>query len=158
MKVHIQVALFALTAVSVGASGQCTTPGLNPSWDAGTSQFKCIDPAAVKGSATDESVSPKGDKDFCNKVQENLLKVCPSSNEGKTCRDKAKSIYKVCYKGSNSCWPRDSPVWGLEKTRGPALHGRFRGCRTSGRDLRSGSGADGSRPERKRRNPYSVHL
>ena len=102
MKIHIQVALVALTAVSVVASGQCTKPGLNPSWDAGTSQFKCIDPAAEKGSPADESVSPKGDKDYCNKVQENLLKVCPSSNEGKTCRDKAKSIYKVCYKGSNN--------------------------------------------------------
>lgn len=55
-----------------------TKLGLNPSWDAGTSQFKCIDPATVKGSATDE-----GDKDFCNKVQENLLKVCQPSNEGK---------------------------------------------------------------------------
>jgi hypothetical protein len=100
MKIQIQVALFALTAVSVGALGQCTKPGLNPSWDAGKSQFKCIDPASVKGSATDEIVSPKGDKDHCNKVQENLLKVCPPSDEGKTCRDKAKSIYKACYKGS----------------------------------------------------------
>ena len=70
MKIPIQVALFVLTAVSVGASGQCTKPGLNPSWDASTSQFKCIDSAAVKGSATDESVSPKGDKDYCNKAQE----------------------------------------------------------------------------------------
>ena len=93
-------------------SGQCTKLGLNPSWDAGTSQFKCIDPAAVKGPATDESVSPKGDKDFCNKVQENLLKVCPSSNEGKTCRDKAKSIYKVCYKSSNNSRERPQRVDG----------------------------------------------
>ncbi|HEY6376412.1 MAG TPA: hypothetical protein VIX90_12900 [Edaphobacter sp.] len=101
MKIHIQVAVFALTAVSVGALGQCAKPGLNPYWDAGKSQFKCIDPAAVKGSVTDESVSPKGDKDHCNKVQENLLKVCPQSGEGKTCRDRAKSLYKACYKGSN---------------------------------------------------------
>ena len=102
MKIHMRVVLFALTAVSVGAAGQCTKPGLNPSWDAGKSQFICIDPAAVKGSATDESVSPKGNKDYCNKAQENLLKVCQPSDEGKTCRDKAKSIYKACYKGSNN--------------------------------------------------------
>ena len=102
MKIQIQVALFALTAVSAGALGQCTKPGLNPSWDAGKSQFKCVDPAAVKESASDESVSPRGDKDSCNRVQENLLKVCPPSDEGKTCRDKAKSIYKACYKGSNN--------------------------------------------------------
>ena len=102
MKIQIQVALFALTAVSVGALGQCTKPGLNPTWDAGKSQFKCVDPAAVKGAATDESISPRGDKDYCNRVQENLVKVCPPSDEGKTCRDKAKSIYKSCYKGSNN--------------------------------------------------------
>ena len=102
MKIQTQVALFALTAVSVVALGQCTKPGLNPSWDAGKSQFKCVDPASVKGSATDESVSPRGDKDYCNRVQENLLKACPPSDEGKTCRDKAKSIYKACYKGSNN--------------------------------------------------------
>jgi hypothetical protein len=89
MKIHMRVVLFALTAVSVGAAGQCTKPGLNPSWDAGKSQFICIDPAAVKGSATDESVSPKGNKDYCNKAQENLLKVCQPSDEGKTCRDKS---------------------------------------------------------------------
>ena len=102
MKIQIQVALFALTAVSVGALGQCTKPGLNPTWDAGKSQFKCVDPAAVKGAATDESISPRGDKDYCNRVQENLVKVCPPSDEGKTCRDKAKFIYKACYKGSNN--------------------------------------------------------
>ena len=102
MKIQTQVALFALTAVSVVALGQCTKPGLNPSWDASKSQFKCVDPASVKGSATDESVSPRGDKDYCNRVQENLLKACPPSDEGKTCRDKAKSIYKSCYKGSNN--------------------------------------------------------
>ena len=102
MKIHIRVVLFALTAVSVGALGQCTKPGLNPSWDAGKNQFKCIDPDAVEGSPADDSVSPKGDKDYCNKAQENLLKACPRSDEGKTCRDKAKAIYKACYKGSNN--------------------------------------------------------
>jgi len=70
MKLHCQVVVFVLTLVSIGASGQCAKPEINPSWDEGKGQFRCIDPASANGSAQDESLSPTGDKDYCGTVRE----------------------------------------------------------------------------------------
>jgi hypothetical protein len=53
-------------------------------------------------SSHDETVSPKGDKEFCSNARENLLKACPASNEGKSCKSKAKSIFNSCYKDAKA--------------------------------------------------------
>jgi hypothetical protein len=100
MKIYNHIVIFLLTTISVSSSGQCTKPEMNPVWDAGNGQFICHSATAAQESAHDEVVSPTGDKDFCKTVRENLLKVCPPYDEGKACKDKAKSIFNACYKGS----------------------------------------------------------
>jgi hypothetical protein len=100
VRLQARLMLIAITAFSTGAWGQCTRPEVTPSWDAGTAQFKCVGPDGAKGSSSDEIVLPTGDKDHCNLARENLLKACPASNDGKVCREKAKSIFNACYKGS----------------------------------------------------------
>jgi hypothetical protein len=101
MKIRILVAVLALTSIWVSASGQCKKPEVNAIWDTSKSQFRCVDPAASTGSDNDESVSPTGSKESCAMVRENLLKVCPLSDEGKICKSSAKSIFNACYKSSN---------------------------------------------------------
>jgi hypothetical protein len=98
MKVQKYVLLSALSILSVIASGQCTRPEMNPVWDSGKQQFSCVAPAGSAGISHDEIVSPKGNKEFCSTARENLLKACPASDEGKTCKSKAKSIFNACYK------------------------------------------------------------
>ena len=100
MKVRIYVVLSALSMLSVGAMGQCARPEMNPIWDTDKQQFRCVATAGSEVSSHDETVSPKGDKAFCNNARENLLKACPASNEGKTCKSKAKSIFNAFYKDS----------------------------------------------------------
>jgi hypothetical protein len=102
MKIRILIAVLALTSNWVGASAQCKKPEISPIWDSSRSQFRCIDSAVVNRSDYDESVSPTGTKESCGVVRENLLKVCSPSDEGKTCRSKAKSIFNACYKGSKN--------------------------------------------------------
>ncbi|MCU1222531.1 MAG: hypothetical protein JWQ42_624 [Edaphobacter sp.] len=102
MKSPLRLLLFAIIAIPIGASAQCARPELSPTWDAGQGQFRCIDPSAPQESASDEGVSPTGNKEFCSSARENLLKVCPASDEGKVCRTKAKSIFNACYKDSKS--------------------------------------------------------
>jgi hypothetical protein len=102
MKIRIFVAVLALTSIWVGAWGQCKKPEINPIWDSSKNQFRCVDPAAAAGSDHDESVSPTGTKESCAAVRENLLKICPTSDEGKICKGKAKSIFNACYKGSKN--------------------------------------------------------
>jgi hypothetical protein len=89
MKVQIYVVLFALSMLSVGALAQCARPEMKPIWDTDQQQFRCVANAGAEVSSHDETVSPKGDKVFCNNARENLLKACPASNEGKTCKSKA---------------------------------------------------------------------
>jgi hypothetical protein len=101
MKVQIYVALFALSMLSIGASGQCAKPEMNPVWDTGKQQFRCVAPTGSEGISRDDTVSPKGDKEFCSNARENLLKACPGSDEGKTCKNNAKSIFNACYKGTS---------------------------------------------------------
>jgi hypothetical protein len=102
MKIQISATLFALSMLSAGALGQCAKPEMNPVWDTDKQQFRC---AATKDSEVwshDETVSPKGDKEFCNNARENLLKACPASNEGKSCKSRAKFIYNSCYKDAKA--------------------------------------------------------
>ena len=75
---------------------------MNPVWDADKQQFRCVAKPGSEVSSNDETVSPKGDKEFCNSARENLLKACPVSNEGKNCKSKAKSIFNACYKDSKA--------------------------------------------------------
>jgi hypothetical protein len=98
MKLQICVVLFALSMLSAGAVGQCARPEMNPIWDTDKQQFRCVATKDSEAPSHDETVSPKGDKVFCNNARENLLKACPASNEGKTCKSKAKSIFNSCYK------------------------------------------------------------
>jgi hypothetical protein len=102
MKIRILVAVLALTSNWVAVSAQCKKPEISPIWDSSRSQFRCVDSAVGNRSDYDESVSPTGTKESCGVVRENLLKVCPLSDEGKTCKSKAKSIFNACYKGSKN--------------------------------------------------------
>jgi hypothetical protein len=106
MRMYNEVVIYMLTALSISAFGQCK-PEMKPVWDAGSSQFRCINNAAEKGPAEDENVSPTGSKDFCKTVRDSLLKVCPPSEDGKTCRSKAKSTFNECYKGGQAVRSND---------------------------------------------------
>jgi hypothetical protein len=102
MKIQIYVVLLALSMLSAGALGQCARPEMNPVWDTDKQQFRCVATKDSEVASRDETVSPKGDKVFCNNARENLLKACPASNEGKTCKSKAKSIFNSCYKDAKA--------------------------------------------------------
>jgi len=102
MKIQIYVVLLALSMHSAGALGQCAKPEMNPVWDSDKQQFRCVATAGSEASSHDETVSPKGDKEFCSNARENLLKACPASNEGKSCKSKAKSIFNSCYKDAKA--------------------------------------------------------
>jgi hypothetical protein len=98
MKVQIFVILSTLSVLTAGVSGQCTRPDSNPMWDGGKQEFRCVAPSDTAGISRDETVSPKGNREYCNAARENLLKACPASDEGKACKSKAKSIYNLCHK------------------------------------------------------------
>jgi hypothetical protein len=98
MKVQIFTILSALFILSINASGQCARPDLNPMWDTGKQEFRCVPPSGSAEASHDDAVSPKGNKEFCSAARENLLKACPSSDESKTCKSKAKSIFNNCYR------------------------------------------------------------
>jgi hypothetical protein len=108
MKMTNLAGAFVLAACSAGALAQCTKPAINPIWDASKGEFRCIDSAADKALGQDENVAPTGTKDFCSSVRENLLKVCPQSDDGKACRSKAKSIFNACYKDTKDNSPDSS--------------------------------------------------
>lgn len=102
MKLQICIVLFALSMLPAGALGQCARPEMNPIWDTDKQQFRCVATKDSEAPSQDETVSPKGDKTFCNNARENLLKACPASNEGKSCKSKAKSIFNSCYKDAKA--------------------------------------------------------
>jgi hypothetical protein len=106
MKGQIYVVLFALSTVSISAIGQCARHEMNPVWNSEKQQFKCVASPGSEGISRDDTVSPKGNKEFCSTARENLLKACPTSDEGKTCRSKAKTIFNTCYQDSKG--QRDS--------------------------------------------------
>lgn len=98
MKALICLTLFGLSSLCVGAHCQCAKPEMSAVWDTNQQQFRCAPPADSKEKIGNDSVSPKGDKEFCTNARDNLLRACPASNEGKTCRTKAKTIFNDCYK------------------------------------------------------------
>jgi len=98
MKVRMYVMLSTLSILSISALGQCAKPEMNPVWDSSKQQFSCVAPSGSAGISHDDTVSPKGNKEFCSTARDNLLKACPASAEGKTCKSKAKSIFNACYK------------------------------------------------------------
>jgi hypothetical protein len=102
MKFRICLLSFVFSALSAGAWAQCSSPNLKPVWDAGKNQFRCVGQSNSGSPAKDESVQPVGDKEFCTSARENLQAACPASNEGKACRNQAKSIYNACYKRAKS--------------------------------------------------------
>ena len=99
-RIHILILVFS--ALSVSALAQCSNSNLKPVWDVGKSQFRCVGSTNSAASQKDESVQPVGDKKFCASARDNLQAACPPSNEGKACRNEAKSIYNDCYKRAKS--------------------------------------------------------
>jgi hypothetical protein len=94
--------LIAALTTATSALGQCSKPEMNLVWDVGAQQFKCVTPLNSEVKSNDETVSPKGDKEFCSKARGNLLKACPSGGENKSCKEKAKTIFNACYKDSKA--------------------------------------------------------
>jgi hypothetical protein len=90
---------------------------MNPVWDTGKQQFSCVAPSGSVGISHDDTVAPKGNKEFCSTARENLLKACPASDEGKTCKNKAKSIFNACYKDFNLAAVKDSCVASAHRLR-----------------------------------------
>lgn len=102
MKIQLQVLLLLFATLSVASAGQCPKAGTKPVWDSNKSEFRCTDPSAMKESAQSDIVPPIGDKGYCKSIRENLQQVCPPSDEGKICKNAAKSIFETCYKGSDT--------------------------------------------------------
>jgi hypothetical protein len=98
MNVKLYVVLGVISVLSVGASGQCAKPEMKLAWDTSRQQFSCVASSGSGGSSHDDVVAPKGTKEFCSTARENLLKACPASDEGKACKNKAKSIFNACYR------------------------------------------------------------
>jgi hypothetical protein len=85
-------------AITSSGFGQCAKPEMNPVWDVGKQQFRCEVPSGSKAGPNDETVSPKGNKEFCGAARDNLVKVCPAGSENKSCKGQAKTIFNACYK------------------------------------------------------------
>ena len=98
MKIPVYSLLLATSTIAASALGQCAKPEMKPVWDVGTQQFRCV---AANGS-NDETVSLKGNKEFCSKARENLLRACPVGGENKSCKERAKTIFNACYKDSKA--------------------------------------------------------
>lgn len=99
MKIQLCVLSSALSLLAVSASGQCAKPEMNATWDTSKQQFRCVVPVGEQVAASNNDiVLLKGDKEFCSAARDNLLKACPSSDSGKACKNKAKSIFNSCYK------------------------------------------------------------
>jgi hypothetical protein len=102
MKIQHLTLSIVLTTLSVACTGQCPKAGTKPIWDSNKDQFRCADAAATGESAQSAIVPPTGDKEYCKGIREDLQRACPSPDEGKTCKNAAKSIFEACYKGSES--------------------------------------------------------
>lgn len=91
-----------LSSLTAGTWAQCSNANLKPVWDAGKGQFRCTDTSHPGDGAKDEDVKAVGDKEFCTSVRDNLQAACPTGNDGKACKNQAKSIYNSCYKKAKS--------------------------------------------------------
>lgn len=94
--------IFVLSALSVGALAQCSNPKLKPVWYPDKSQFLCVDSRNSDAPQRDENVQLSGDKASCASARDNLQAACPQSNEGKACRNEAKSLYNACTQRAKS--------------------------------------------------------
>jgi hypothetical protein len=94
------LSLTLLSAAAVTMSGQCSKPEQSPVWNQAKAQFMCVAPATSNQAASEEAALPTGDKKYCSSARDNLLKVCPSADEGKACRNEAKAVFNTCYKSS----------------------------------------------------------
>lgn len=102
MKIQHIILTFALTTLSVACTAQCPKAGTKPMWDADKAQFRCGSATGTGSAAESEMIAPKGDKAYCKRVREDLQATCPSPDEGKACKNSAKSIFEACYKGSEN--------------------------------------------------------
>jgi hypothetical protein len=102
MKIHHLILSLVFTTLSVACTAQCPKAGTKPTWDSNKEQFRCTDATATSESAQSELVPPKGDKNSCKSVREDLQRACPSGDEGKACKNSAKSIFEACYKGDEN--------------------------------------------------------
>lgn len=102
MKIQLLLLPFVLTTLSITSAGQCPKSGTRPVWDTNKVEFRCADPAATGESAQSAIVPPKGEKGYCKSIREDLQNACPSPDEGKSCKNAAKSIYESCYKSSET--------------------------------------------------------
>jgi hypothetical protein len=100
MKIQHLSLLCVLATFSLACTAQCPKAGTKPTWDSNKEQFRCTDATATSESAQSELVPPKGDKNSCKSIREDLQRSCPSGDEGKACKNSAKSIFEACYKGS----------------------------------------------------------
>jgi hypothetical protein len=102
MKIQHLSLLCVLATFSLACTAQCPKAGTKPTWDSNKEQFRCTDATATSESAQSELVPPKGDKNSCKSIREDLQRSCPSGDEGKACKNSAKSIFEACYKGSEN--------------------------------------------------------
>lgn len=102
MKIQHTILLFVLATFPVVGTAQCPKAGTKPVWDSSKAQFRCADTAAGSESAQSAIVPPTGDKAYCKSVRETLQRACPSHDQGKTCKNSAKSIFDACHKESDS--------------------------------------------------------
>jgi hypothetical protein len=102
MKTPVYSLLLAASTIAATALGQCAKPEMKPVWDVGGQQFKCVASSGSQDMLNDETVSPQGNKEFCNKARESLLKACPLGGENKNCKENAKTIFNTCYKDSKA--------------------------------------------------------
>lgn len=102
MKIPMYAVSIVLFIFSRGGSCQCAKPEISAIWDSEKQQFRCVARAGSEGLSNDETVSPKGSKEFCSDARDHLLKVCPPADEGKTCKSRAKGIFNACYKDSRA--------------------------------------------------------
>jgi len=95
--------LFSSTfLLSTGLVAQCAKPDAMPKWNGVIGQFSCPDFGDMRAPGSGVMVQPRGDKSFCRSVRDNLVTACPSTAEGKSCRNRAQSISKECFKGSKN--------------------------------------------------------
>jgi hypothetical protein len=95
MKFRIPMMLLVF-AFSIGASAQCSNTNLKPVWDGDKAQFRCVNANNPSATVKDDAIQPVGDKASCTSARDNLQAACPVSNEGKACRNEAKSFFNTC--------------------------------------------------------------